>query len=176
MITFLAFAVLVQIIVPKKQKETATPGSLIVQLRWDLARKADIDLYLRDPDGILVWFNHKVDGGSALLRDDQGPVVTPGSNNSELSTIYGLKPGEYVITAEFYSAHEDVVLPVSYGVTATLMGHDGPSTIVDVTDTLHTVGEESTVARFKLDDKGQLVDGSMNRAPIYLAHSNGQTQ
>ena len=89
-----------------------TNAEFIINLSWDKNNKNDIDIWLEDPVGNLLWFKAKDVGLMHLDRDDLGwdsdkIVLADGSvisyeYNQEIVTIRGFIPGEWTMNVHFY--------------------------------------------------------------------------
>ena len=88
-------------------------AEFLVTLSWPDGRSEDVDLYVEDPSGNLVWFRQREAGLMHLDRDDLGrrnDVVRIGGReivhplNQEIVSIRGIQPGEYVVNLHLYRA------------------------------------------------------------------------
>ena len=88
-------------------------AEFLVTLSWPDGRREDVDLYVEDPSGNLVWFRTREAGLMHLDRDDLGrandvirvagrEIVNP--LNQEVVSIRGIQPGEYVVNLHLYRA------------------------------------------------------------------------
>jgi hypothetical protein len=88
-------------------------AEFLVTLSWPDGRSEDVDLYVEDPAGNLVWFRQREAGLMHLDRDDLGrsndvirvagrEIVHP--LNQEIVSIRGIQPGEYVVNLYLYRA------------------------------------------------------------------------
>jgi hypothetical protein len=88
-------------------------AEFLVTLSWPDGRSEDVDLYVEDPVGNLVWFRQREAGLMHLDRDDLGrsndviriagrEIVHP--LNQEIVSIRGVQPGEYVVNLHLYRA------------------------------------------------------------------------
>jgi uncharacterized protein YfaP (DUF2135 family) len=86
-------------------------AEFLVTLSWPDGRSEDVDLYVEDPAGNLVWFRQREAGLMHLDRDDLGrsndvirvagrEIVHP--LNQEIVSIRGIQPGEYVVNLHLY--------------------------------------------------------------------------
>jgi len=152
--------------VRKKQEDVtgaAPPGSVIVEVNWDLAVDADVDLWVQGPGDVPVGYSNKSGIIFNLLRDDLGHSGDPVSMNYEIAYGRGLWPGEYTVNAHLYRS-ADNHFPVPAIAKVSVRGPDGE--VVNILRSqiqLDYVGQETTIFRFQLDDKGHLVSGSLNR-------------
>ena len=86
-------------------------AEFLVTLTWPDGRKEDVDLYVADPDGRLVWFRAREAGLMHLDRDDLGlgndmievagkKIINP--VNQEIVSIRGIASGEYIVNLHLY--------------------------------------------------------------------------
>lgn len=149
-------------------------AEMIITVSWPDNWADDIDTYVRDPAGNIVWYNSKEAGLVHLDRDDRGnyrdTITVNGRKienplNQETVTVRGIIPGEYVVNIYDYVAVSPKV-PVSVKVeklnpTATVIFY---STI----DLDHR-GHEETAVRFTLDSDGSVTD--VNNRPVSLVQA-----
>lgn len=168
-VVLLALSILVQ---PAKKADAdaqTNPGAMTVELWWDPAVDADVDLWALAPGGRPVGYSNKTSLGMALLRDDLGRGGDKDSRNYELAVANVLRPGEYVINAMLYRTRDNK-LPISLTLIVTIRPPKGdPYTVAPpVKAQLAVGGQEITLLRFSLDDKGNLIGPSVNRVPKLL--------
>ena len=143
----------------------------IITAEWDLAHDCDVDLWVRDPLGNVVYFLQKESGSMHLDHDSRGSpsdverlpdgtVIKPKAY-SETVTLRGLIPGEYTVnlylygvktaTGESYAAGEHYEVPVHVRIVKV-----NPSVVTkfDQEPTLEQVRQELTVTRFTLGSDG----------------------
>ncbi|MGI9436130.1 MAG: hypothetical protein ACR2Q4_15095 [Geminicoccaceae bacterium] len=86
-------------------------AEFLITLTWPDGRKEDVDLYVADPEGRLVWFRSREAGLMHLDRDDLGlsndvievagkKIVNP--VNQETVSIRGIASGEYIVNLHLY--------------------------------------------------------------------------
>jgi hypothetical protein len=147
-------------------------GEYIVTAEWDLAHDCDVDLWVRDPLGNVVYFQQKESSSMHLDHDSRGSlsdverlrdgtVIKPKAY-SETVTLRGFIPGEYtvnlylygVMTAmgESHAAGEQYEVPVHVRIVKV-----NPSVVTkfDQEPTLEWVRQELTVTRFTLGSDGE---------------------
>lgn len=166
-VVFAAMAVLSVIAQKKQAKAGIRPGALIVTLTWDVARNADVDLWVKAPGDAPVGYSHKSDADCDLLRDDLGRAMDPSSRNEEMIVCRVAPSGEWIVNAMLYRTY-DRVLPVRAKVALERLGSNGTTALLERGVVLTREGEQLTVWRFTLDARGRLVPGSVNDAPMAL--------
>ena len=102
---------------PKSTKAGDIPAKaeFIITLSWPDYDPNDIDTWVRNPAGEVVWFRNREAGLMHLDRDDRGvsndTIVVNGQRivnplNQEVVTLRGIAPGEYVVNAYYYESKE----------------------------------------------------------------------
>ena len=174
--TLLGFAVLfilaTLLINPPARSGLVDPkAEFLIVATWPDGRREDVDLYVQDPGGRLVWFRQRQAGLMHLDRDDLGErndVVEVGgrkivaARNQEVVTLRGTTPGEYVVNVHLYRAEGEPV-PVAIRVDKL---NPRLQTVVEERLVLARQGEERTAARFTLD--GTTAVQATNRLPKAL--------
>jgi hypothetical protein len=150
-----------------------TKAEFLITLSWPDGRREDVDMYVEDPGGNLVWFRAREAGLMHLDRDDLGrsndvirvagrEIVNP--LNQEVVSIRGIQPGEYVVNLHLYRAG-----PVPQAVPATIKVEKlNPKVeIVFYGEVVLTrPAEERTAVRFSLRADGSVRD--VNQLPKAL--------
>ena len=142
-------------------------AEFLVTLAWPDGFADDVDLYLEDPRGNLVWFRQREAGLMHLDRDDlgrAGDVIEIGGErvvnplNQEIISIRGILPGEYVANVHLYRHASDRPVPVSVKVEKL-----NPSLEVVFYQRLELGerAEEQTAVRFTVDASGRV--GALSR-------------
>lgn len=152
---------------PARAQSTAEgikpPGAVMVETRWPDGLDTDVDLWVQAPGDVPVGYSNK--GGLVfnLLRDDLGSVVDATGLNYENAFARGLIPGEYTVNLHLYrNRASQTEIPCS--VVVSVQKADDPlmRQILATQVTLVREGQEKTALRFRLDDKGALVAGSVS--------------
>jgi hypothetical protein len=150
---FLAFAM----INPVAESGKVDPkAELLVTVTWADNNPDDVDTYVEDPIGNVVWYNMREAGLMHLDRDDRGMfkdvIVVNGQEianplNQETVSVRGLADGEYTVNVVHYIATSSTPLPVTVKV-------EKLNPVVKVvfygTVTLNGTGDEKTAVRFTL--------------------------
>ena len=136
----------------------------IITVTWPDNNPDDIDTWVEEPDGNLVWFQTKEAGLIHLDRDDRGNVndvltingqTIQNPLNQEVVTIRGTVVGEYVVNVFYYASEDNKPVPVKVRVDKV-----NPQLEVVYYDTLtmEKVGDEKTAVRFTIDTNGSIVN------------------
>lgn len=156
------FVLAFMLINPIAKKGTIEPPVVfVIESSWADESTNDIDLYLRGPDGNIVYFGNQDGSYMYLDRDDLGAsndtfmlngeqVVI--ERNYEMITVSQLLPGEYVINLHYFSMKGDAEI---IDVRATSISPFG--VIVDRQVEL-LPRQEKTVASFYVEPNGTITD------------------
>ncbi|HEY0835546.1 MAG TPA: hypothetical protein VGE72_16710 [Azospirillum sp.] len=139
------------------------PGNVIVEARWDDKLRTDVDLWVQAPGDVPVGYSNKSGLIFNLLRDDLGSYADPTEVNFETSFSRGIPPGEYAINIHLFRNLESAY-PVWVRVVARVKreNESGAATLAATRVRLDHEGQEVTAFRFKLNEQGELVPGSLN--------------
>lgn len=167
--TLLAFVMLFAIAMiamnPKaKSGVIDAKAEFIITVTWPDLNPNDVDTWVQDPGGNLVWFRAREGGMMHLDRDDRGvsndTIVINGQKvvnplNQEVVTIRGFAPGEYTVNVHYYETKNGEPVNVNVSVVkvnprAEVVYYGGV--------TLQRKGDEATAVRFTVDRDG-LVTG-----------------
>jgi len=165
LIFVMLFAIAVIAMNPKaKTGNIPAKAEYIVSVTWPDMNPNDIDTWVQDPGGNLVWFRAREAGMMHLDRDDRGlsndtitingrQVVNP--LNQEVVTLRGIAPGEYTVNLHYYDSKNGE--PVTAQVSVVKVN---PQAVVVFYGpvTLNRKGDEATAVRFSLDAEGTVTD------------------
>jgi hypothetical protein len=180
MLALAGFVMLVLLLLPHlnpraKTADTArTPGNVIVEARWPDEINADVDLWVQAPGDVPVGYSNAAGAVFNLLRDDLGNMSDLTGLNYEFSYSRGVPPGEYTVNVHLYRNHTRRNIPVTVVVSVKGGANDSAKQILTSKLELVHDGEERTVFRFKLDDHGKLVPGSVHDLPKPLRSVRGR--
>lgn len=158
-----------------KKSDVEIVAEFIIKITWPTDSVDDIDLWMRDPLGNYAGFKSKDVGLMSLNRDDLGTsndtVYDPDGKrivvfrNEELITIRGIVPGEYIVNVHWYGDKPPItelgqkdypIVPVE-----TQIEKINPYNVVYAKIVNLTIkGQEITVIRFTVDEKGNVVEFS----------------
>lgn len=149
---------------PKALKAGDIPSKaeLIVNVSWPDLNPNDIDTWVQDPAGNLVWFRAREAGLMHLDRDDRGlandVIVVDGRQvvnplNTEVVTIRGIAPGEFTVNVHYYESKNGQ--PVD--VTVSIIKVNPRAEVVFYGQLrLARKGDEATAARFTVRPDGSV--------------------
>ncbi len=149
---------------PKALKAGDIPSKaeFIVNVSWPDMNPDDIDTWVQDPGGNLVWFRAREAGLMHLDRDDRGlqgdVIVIDGKQvvnplNQEVVTIRGIEPGEFTVNVHYFESKDGKPVEVTVSI---IKVNPRAEVVFYGTVTLAKKGDEATAARFTV-----LPDGSV---------------
>jgi len=146
----------------------------IVTVNWPDDNPDDIDIWVEDPAGNLIWFRNREAGLVHLDRDDRGLIndrielngeTVETSLNQEVVTIRGRVVGEYVVNLHYYESK--TASPVKATVEIAKINPD--LKIVYYGETvLKEKGNEETAVRFTIEEDGEVTGINRNKKSIIL--------
>ena len=165
-VAFMFFLALLAINPEAKTGKIDTKAEFIISMNWPDNHPDDLDLYVEDPAGNIVWFNRRESGFMVLERDDRGgtndfvivnqkKITSP--LREETVSIRGILPGEYTVNVNHYLATTGKPVPVSVKVEK--INPVLQVVYYDTTNMQHT-GEERTIVRFDVAVDGSVTDVS----------------
>jgi len=160
--TLLFFIVVIFIHPPAKDGIIDPKAEFIITTKWEDLSPDDIDTWVEDPSGSLVWFRSTEVGFMHLDRDDRGvsndTILVDGKEvinplNQEVVTIRSFVPGEYVVNLHYYKTTSGK--PVKAEVRVVKVN---PRLEVVYYGTLEliNVGDEKTAVRFYVTKQGEV--------------------
>ena len=134
----------------------STLGLYAITATWPKGSNDDVDLYVRDPKGNIVFFSASSQGQMQLEHDDRGCSSGSGYGthncvNYERVVLRGFDPGEYTVNVEMFAKNDSGVTPVTVRLYR-LAGHD--TVLKTVTVKLQRLGSERTAFRFEMNAQG----------------------
>ena len=161
-ITVLFMITLVALNPPPKEGLIDPKAEYIVTTTWDDFNTDDIDTWVEDPRGNVLWFRKSAVGLMHLDRDDRGmdnDTITVDNKelvnplNQEVVTIRGTMPGEYVVNVYYYQSK--TMKPVVANVRVVKV-NPKLEVVYYGSVTLGHKGVEKTAVRFTLSRDGKV--------------------
>lgn len=181
----LVFVCIIMLIKVSKsdQDSSAYQQSVVYQIIMTWEGNADMDLWVKDPQGHLVSFNRREGGEGSLLSlnrdclgsqtteaDEHGDVVN--KLNEEIISIRGVVPGEYIVNAHAYNMKDS---PKPLKVTVKLIKTKPFAITITKEREYSSTGDEQTFFRMVLDKDGGLTES--NELPTkFIGELDGQSQ
>lgn len=144
---------------PTKEENVRPMAEYMVILTWEGQKNSDIDLWMEGPSGV-VGFQSPNSGFMYLDKDDLGHrndyIFKDGKRevlfvNREIINIRGIQEGEYIVNIHYYGG-PDAAKPVNTSLEVIKLN---PFAIVhESSQIMQRRGQERTVVRFKMDEKG----------------------
>mgnify|MGYP000020591829 FL=1 len=145
------------------------PGNVVVELRWPDPIDADVDLWVQGPGDVPVGYSNKGGRLFNLLRDDLGHRGDVSGLNYEVAYSRGIVSGEYVVNVHLYRNNgQSLPIPVTVVASVKPSVRESARQLLARTVELGREGEERTVFRFRLDERGGLVAGSVHDLEVPL--------
>lgn len=154
-----------------KTGEIESDAELLFTVRWPDSHPDDVDIYVEDPVGNIVWYHQREAGLMHLDRDDRGlfkDVILVGGKevvnplNEEIVSVRGLLDGEYTVNVVHYIATTVEPLPVTVKVEKL----NPKLKVLYYGEVMLTgTGDEKTAVRFTIESD-EIVD--LNDRPISL--------
>jgi hypothetical protein len=155
-----------------KAGDIPAKAEFIVTLSWPDLNPNDVDTWVQDPAGDLVWFRNREAGLMHLDRDDRGltndTIIVNGREivnplNQEVVTLRGIAPGEYTVNAHYYESKDGKPVEVTVSVVKV---NPRAEVVYYGQATLARKGDEATMVRFTVQPDGSV--GQINTLPKQL--------
>ncbi|MFQ6021428.1 MAG: hypothetical protein ACE5NW_01795 [Acidiferrobacterales bacterium] len=167
MLALVGFVAMVIMLLPhlsktkQESKDHRAPGNVVVEMHWPDALPVDVDLWVQAPGDVPVGFFNQHSHFFSLLRDDLGLEEDPSGRNYEVSYSRGIPAGEYIANVHMYGPlPAGVTVPVTI-VISVRQKYDDLRQILQTKVELRRRNQEETAFRFKLDERGELLSGSV---------------
>ncbi len=163
-VAFLFFLAVLAMAPKASEGKIDSKAEFIITMDWPDNHPDDLDLMVQDPAENIAWYRRKEAGFLTLDRDDRGGVhdtiVINGKRVStpireEIVTIRGIAAGEYVVNVSHYVATTNKPVPANVRVQKL---NPLARVVWEGQVTVDHRGDEKTAVRFRLDDKGDVVD------------------
>lgn len=157
------FLIAIMFMNPVAKKGIIDPkAEYIITIGWPDNNPDDIDTWVEDPNGNVVWFRNREAGLIHLDRDDRGTandtINVNGEEiqnplNQEVVTVRGVVPGEYVVNLHYYATETEEPITATVKVAKVNPALE----IVYYGETvLAQKGDEATAVRFAIDKSGHV--------------------
>ena len=178
----LSFLMMSKKIEEQENKKIDYKAEFLITFTWDANSDNDVDAYVEDPAGNLVFFRAREKGLMHLDRDDLGKrtdrITTPDGKsieikeNRELVTIRGIIPGEYTVNAHMYLEKDNnEKTPVTVKLEKI---NPYIRLITQKTVELEKTGSEKTAFRFTIDKTGDVTNVNDLEKKLAISRSDYQ--
>lgn len=173
---FIAFAMINPV---ADEGKIETDVEILITITWPDGHEDDIDVYVEDPVGNIVWYHQREGGLMHLDRDDRGQfkdvLLINGEEvanplNQETVSVRGLMDGEYVVNVVHFIATS--VDPVPVSVKVEKMNPRVRVVFYGDVD-LNQTGQERTVVRFTLKDD-EIINVNSREKSLVAATRSGK--
>lgn len=155
-------------------------GEYVITVRWGDKLNDDVDTYVMDPLGHLVYFMRLEDGFMHLDRDDRGlvsdTIIEESGNeiklekNEENVKIRKIISGEYIVNVHMFRKASRGPVSVKV-VLIKLRGQD--QKVIEKTVVLSKRGDEKTAFRFSFTSSGEVENINFLQKSLSKAGSLG---
>jgi hypothetical protein len=159
------FAIAMLVMNPKaKTGVIDAKAEFIITVTWADMNPNDVDTWVQDSGGNLVWFRSREAGMMHLDRDDRGlandTIVINGQKvvnplNQEVVTLRGYAPGEYTVNVHYYETKDGKPVDVNVSVVKV---NPRAEVVYYGTAKLNRKGDEVTMVRFTIDSRGTVTN------------------
>ena len=160
--TFL-FLVAIMFMNPDAKSGIIDPkAEYILTITWEDNSPDDIDTWVEDPDGKVIWFRSPEADLLHLDRDDRGKlndtITINGEEiasplNQEVVTLRGVVKGEYIVNLHYYASETNK--PVDVNVRLVKV-NPKLEVVYYGTVKMEKSGEEKTAFRFRISTDGKI--------------------
>ncbi len=160
--TFL-FLVAIMFMNPEAKSGIIDPkAEYILTITWEDNSPDDVDVWVEDPEGQILWFRTPEAGLLHLDRDDRGlvndTITIAGEEvqnplNQEVVTLRGVVKGEYIVNLHYYASETGT--PVDVNVRLVKV-NPKLEVVYYGTVNLEKRGDEKTAVRFKIGGDGDV--------------------
>lgn len=160
--SFLFIVTLIFLNPPAKTGIIDPKAEVIITTTWDDNSPDDVDVWVEDPTGRVVWYKNPEAELLHLDRDDRGrsndTITVDGQEivnplNQEVVTIRGYVPGEYVVNLHYYESHSNSPLTA---VVRVVKINPSAEVVFYKSIPLEQSGAEKTAVRFTMAADGTL--------------------
>lgn len=181
----IAFTLLLYLIVafvnkPAKSGIIDPKAEFIITIKWPDNSPDDIDLWVENSAGQIIWFRNTEAGFMHLDRDDRGlsndTMVIDGKErinplNQEVVTLRKFVPGEYVVNLHYYKSNSNKAVDTEVRVVKT---NPRLQVVFYDTITLAKEGAEKTAIRFTVTEDGAVSGlNSLSKNLVIMEQNHG---
>jgi uncharacterized protein YfaP (DUF2135 family) len=163
-IAFLFFIALLAIKTKDDEGKVDPKLEFLITVSWPDKHPDDIDMFVQDPIGNIVWYRRRETGFMVLDRDDRGGlndfIMVNGQKvlspiRQEIVSVRGIVAGEYIVNIYHFAALTGQPVPVTVKVEKL-----NPKVQVVHYDTVNVDhgGAETTAVRFIMDKTGNVTE------------------
>ncbi|MGM4884937.1 hypothetical protein AB7813_09470 [Tardiphaga sp. 20_F10_N6_6] len=163
-IAFLFFIALLAIKTKDDEGKVDPKLEFLITVSWPDKHPDDIDMFVQDPIGNIVWYRRRETGFMVLDRDDRGGlndfIMVNGQKvlspiRQEIVSLRGIVAGEYIVNIYHFAALTGQPVPVTVKVEKL-----NPKVQVVHYDTVNVDhgGAETTAVRFIMDKAGNVTE------------------
>ena len=178
-ITFMFFISFAMINKPADEGKVDPKAEMLITVAWPDNNPDDVDTYVEDPGGNVIWYKQREGGLMHIDRDDRGMykdvilfngIEVTNPLNQEIISFRGLEDGEYVVNVVHYIANGTAPLPVTVKVEKL-----NPSVKVIFYQTLNLTGtgNEQTAVRFTLKGEDVIDVNNTPKSLVELTRGGG---
>ena len=177
-LAFLFFIALLIVAPEANEGKVDSKAEFIITIDWPDNHPDDIDTFVQDPQGQIVWFRRREADFMLLDRDDRGGIndfvmvsgqKVPTAMRQEVVTIRGIIAGEYTVNVYHFAAMTGQPVPVTVMVQKLNPKVD---IVAKETVDLRQGGDEKTAVRFTLDAKGKVTETNRIQRSILQTFQN----
>ncbi|MBT7950940.1 MAG: hypothetical protein HN764_04890 [Gammaproteobacteria bacterium] len=160
--TFL-FLVAIMFMNPDAKSGIIDPkAEYILTVTWEDNSPDDIDTWVEDPDGKIIWFRSPEADLLHLDRDDRGrlndTITVNGEEienplNQEVVTLRGVVQGEYIVNLHYYASETQKAVEVNIRLVKV---NPKLEVVYYGTVMLEQSGDEKTALRFRITSDGEV--------------------
>lgn len=178
LLAFVGLFVLSFALMNQNKKSVEIKAAFLITVTWPVDFNDDVDTYVEDSDGHIIFFGRREDGLMHLDRDDLGhlndtvmtqfgPVTY--NENKEVVTLRGISPGEYCVNVHAYKLRDPRPVEVTVQLEKVTPIF---TTVIQKKVTLLADGDERTAFRFEVNSKNEVVSISGTERSIIQAARN----
>jgi hypothetical protein len=164
--TILLVIAVLHIVVENNKADVEVQAEYVITVTWPKQMNHDVDTWIQDPDGMILWYRSREVGVMHMDRDDRGHfnddwtmvngeiVYNP---NQEIITFRGVKPGEWIINLHLFRKSE-VAKELPFVVDFTMIKlNPQADTVFQKRIEFSKYWQQETILRIIMDSNGNIV-------------------